>query len=172
MTFADVSAELERAIALGYERRDRNDMAPTIAYFENLLAENPGNPVLIYEVAGAYDTAGEELTAKSLYEEALAAGLSGGRLRMCLCQYGSTLRWLGELDRSLEVLEDARLRFPDSDAVRIFLALTLNELGRSDQAVGVLLGTITAHADSTDLGRYATGLSSLADWYAQGRPES
>jgi tetratricopeptide (TPR) repeat protein len=171
MTY-EVTAELERAIAVGYERRDRNDMAPTIAYFQGLLDEQPGHPVLIYEVAGAYDTAGEERTAKALYEEALAAGLAGERLRMCLCQYGSTLRWLGELDRSLAVLEDARAAFPESDAVRVFLALTLNDLGRHDQAVGVLLGTLTAHAASTDLGRYATGLAGLAEWYVDGRPES
>ncbi len=69
--------ELEAAIALGYQRRDRADMAPTIAYFEGLLAEHPGHPVLTYEVAGAYDTAGQETEARICYEEALRLGLSG-----------------------------------------------------------------------------------------------
>ena len=36
-----VTPEIAEAIRLGYERRDRANMAPTIAYFESLLAEHP-----------------------------------------------------------------------------------------------------------------------------------
>lgn len=167
-----LSTELEAAIALGYERRDRSDMAPTIAYFADLLAAHPGHPVLTYELAGAYDTAGEEARARTLYEEALSLGLEGEPLRRCLCQYGSTLRWLGDLDASLAVLERAREAFPDSESVRVFTALTLNDLGRTDEAVGLLLGIVAQHGEVTDLGRYAAGLGGLADWLLAGRPES
>ena len=55
--------------------------------------------------------------------------------------------------------------------MRIFLALTLNECGRADEAVGLLLGVIAKHGDVTDLGRYAGGLSGLAQWMVDGRPE-
>ena len=51
----DLTPELERAVARGYAERDRSDMAPTIRHFEELLAANPGHPVLTYEVAGAHD---------------------------------------------------------------------------------------------------------------------
>lgn len=108
-----LTPDLEKAIALGYERRDRADMAPTIAYFEELLEEHPDHPVITYEVAGAYDTAGDEAKAKALYERALELGLDGEPLRRCLCQYGSTLRWLGEFDASLTVLTRARAQFPN-----------------------------------------------------------
>ncbi len=94
-----LTPELEDAIRHGYAQRDRANMGPTIAYFESLLAEHPGHPVLVYEVAGAYDTAGQEETARELYERALDLGLAGDALRRCLCQYGSTLRWLGQLRR-------------------------------------------------------------------------
>ncbi|GAB2456572.1 tetratricopeptide repeat protein [Xylanimonas ulmi] len=167
---ATVTPELEAAIALGYERRDRGDMAPTIAYFEELLAQHPGHPVLTYEVAGAYDTAGREAEARGRYEEALRLGLSGESLRRCLCQYGSTLRWLGEYDASLVVLDRAAREFPESDSVRVFRALTLNEAHRHDEAVAELLTIVTNHAEVTDLGRYATGLAGLAAWYGKGRP--
>jgi tetratricopeptide (TPR) repeat protein len=162
--------ELEEAIALGYERRDRRDMAPTIAYFEELSARYPDHPVVTYELAGAYDSAGDEARAEGLYERALELGLDGEPLRRCLCQYGSTLRWLGELDASLAVLERARNEFPDSESVRVFLALTLSELGRADEAVGLLLGIVAQHGDVTDLGRYSAGLSGLAQWLVDGRP--
>jgi tetratricopeptide (TPR) repeat protein len=166
-----LTPELERAIALGYERRDRANMAPTIAYFEQLLSEHPDHAVLTYEVAGAHDSAGNEATAKGLYERALELGLEGPTLRRCLCQYGSTLRWLGELDASLKVLESARAQFPESESVRVFQALTLNELGRADEAVGLLLGIVAQHGEVTDLDRYAAGLSGLAEWLLLGRPE-
>ena len=165
-----LTAELEAAIVEGYERRDPDNMAPTIAYFEDLLRQHPGNPVLTYEVAGAYDTAGHESQARARYEEALRLGPSGDSLRRCLCQYASTLRWLGEYEASLQVLDRAARQFPTSESVRVFRALTLNEIGRQDEAVAELLTVVANHAEVTDLGRYATGLAGLAAWYAQGRP--
>jgi tetratricopeptide (TPR) repeat protein len=125
----------------------------------------------VYEVGGAYDTAGQEATARGYYEWALALGLEGDALRRCLCQYASTLRWLGELDESLAVLDRARAEFPDSDSVRVFRALTLNDAQRSDEAVAELLTVVTEHAAVTDLGRWAVGLRGLARWLADGRPE-
>jgi tetratricopeptide (TPR) repeat protein len=168
---SETDRALQEAIDRGYAERDRDDMAPTICYFEELLAAHPGNARLTYELAGAYDTAGREAEARIRYEEALQLGLSGDALRMCLCQYASTLRWLGELDASLETIRRARREFPDSDAVRVFEALTLNELGRTDEAVGTLLAVIALHGDATDLGRYAVGLGGLADWLIAGRPD-
>lgn len=167
----ELSPEIEKAIALGYERRDRDDMAPTIAYFQQLLAEHPDHAILTYELAGAYDSAGEEAEAKVLYERALELGLDGEPRRRCLCQYGSTLRWLGELEASLAVLERARAEFPDSESVRVFQALSLNDAGRADEAVGLLLGIVAQHGEVTDLGRYATGLRGVAEWLVNGRPE-
>ena len=164
------AAELVAAIDLGHQQRDRNDMAPTIAYFEGLLAQHPGHPGLTYEVAGAYDTAGQEAEARTRYEEALRLGLSGERLRGCLCQYSSTLRWLGEFTASLKVLDDAIEQFPDSDSVRIFRALTLSEIARPDDAITEFLTVITNHPDGTDLGRYTDGLAGLAARYRVGHP--
>lgn len=87
---AGVDGALQAAIDLGYERRDRQNMDPTITYFHELLEKHPGNAVVLYEVAGAHDTAGEEQTALGYYERALSAGLAGDVLRRCLCQYAST----------------------------------------------------------------------------------
>jgi tetratricopeptide (TPR) repeat protein len=166
-----LTPELEEAIRRGYAQRDRDNMGPTIAYFESLLAEHPDHPVLVYEVAGAYDTAGQEDRARGLYEQALDLGLAGDALRRCLCQYGSTLRWLGRYGESLAALDRAQAQWPESDAVRVFRALTLNDAGRSDQAVAELMTVITAHAEVTDLGRWADGLRGLAQWLAEGRPD-
>ena len=61
--------------------RDRNDMQPLIDALLTILAEHPAGARVLYGVGGAYDTAGQEQTARSFYEQALQAGLTGDLLR-------------------------------------------------------------------------------------------
>ncbi len=67
-----LDAQLDRIVAA----RDRDDMNPTIAALLPLLERHPDDARVLYEVGGAYDTAGEEATALDLYERAEAAGLA------------------------------------------------------------------------------------------------
>ena len=69
--------ELDRIFTV----RDRDNMQPTIDALLAILAKHPADARVLYEVGGAYDTAGEERTARFFYEEALQAGLSGDLLR-------------------------------------------------------------------------------------------
>lgn len=156
----DLDARL-RAI---FDRRDRDDMAPTIDAFLAVLAEHPDDPRVLSEVGGSYDTAGEEETAAGYYERALAAGLTGDALRRCLLQYGSTLRNLGRHDESLAVLDRALAEFPDSDAVRAWHALSLHAAGRSDAAVGELLELAADRIRTPDLLRYEVALRGNAEY--------
>ena len=153
-----------------FETRDRNNMQPTIDALLPILERHPANPRVLYEVGGAYDTAGEENTAASFYERALDAGLSGDLLRRCSLQYGSTLRNLGEFARSAEVFERARARFPDSPSLAVFEAISLHACGRLDEAVAALLAVVATGIKSPDLERYkpailgnAAHIRSLAD---------
>ena len=158
-----MTPDLEAAVAAIYAARDREHMAPTIAAFEALAAAHPDEAVLVYEVAGAYDTAGEEARAAPLYERALAMGLDGDVLRRCLAQYGSTLRNLERYEESLAALERADRGFPGSTTVTVFRALTLLESGRADAAVGSLLRVIAVETPG-DLGRYVAAATGNADF--------
>lgn len=152
------SPELEAAIQAGYDSRDRADMQPTIDYFCGLLDAHPGNPLVLYEVGGAYDTGGKEEIARGYYERALGAGLDGDTLRRCLLQYGSTLRNLGLHEESLAALQRARAEFPDSDSVRLFLALSLHAASRSDAAVAELIELAADKIGTPEVLRYEAAL--------------
>jgi tetratricopeptide (TPR) repeat protein len=162
-----LTPELESAIRDIFDRRDRDDMQPTIDAFLALLAEHPGQPEVLYEVGGSYDTAGEELTALGYYEAAMAAGLSGDSLRKCLMQYGSTLRILGRYDESLVALDRALIEYPDSASVRAFHALALHAAGRSDGAVGELLELVADGLRIPEVLRYEAALRGNAAYLKQ-----
>lgn len=149
---------LDAAIREIFDRRDRAHMQPTIDAFLALLEQHPGHPEVLYEVGGSYDTAGEEETALGYYEAAMAAGLAGDSLRRCLMQYGSTLRILGRYEDSLAALDRARADYPESVSVRAFHALALHAAGRSDAAVGELLGLVADEVRIPEVLRYEAAL--------------
>lgn len=150
-----------------FDARDRGDMQPTIDAFLAVLAEHPDEPEVLYEVGGAYDTAGEEATAAGYYERAMAAGLSGDALRRCLLQYGSTLRNLGRLDESLAVLERARAEFPTSDSLKVWHATSLHEAGRHDAAFAIMLELVADRVRTDELVRYEAALRGNAAYLAE-----
>lgn len=142
--------ELDRIFAA----RDREKMQPTINALIPLHAAHPGNPRVLYEMGGAYDTAGQEETALGFYEKALAAGLEGEMLCRCYLQYGSTLRNLGEYGKSREVFAAARTAFPESPALGVFEAITFHAAGQRDEAVALLLELIADFVPEPDIERY------------------
>lgn len=68
----------------------------------------------LYERGGEHDSAGREDQAIPLYEQALAAGLSGELRARCLLQLGSSLRNVGRVDEAVTLLDAARREFPTS----------------------------------------------------------
>lgn len=147
-----------------FAARDRADMGPTIAALLPIAGEHPHHPRVLYELGGAYDTAGEEAKALDLYERAMELGLAGDIRRRCFLQYGSTLRNLGRLDDSLDVFARARTEFPDSVALGAFEALTLHAAGRADTALAALLELLADHVDATELTRYKPALRGNAEY--------
>lgn len=150
--------ELDRIFAA----RDRANMQPTIDALLPLLASNPGNARVLYEVGGAYDTAGKEETALGFYENALAAGLKGDLLRRCYVQYGSTLRNVGQYAKSSAVFATARTEFPGSPSLGVFEAITLHAAGRPDEAIASLLDVVVDFVRSPDIDRYKSAISGNA----------
>ena len=147
-----------------FAARNRDDMAPMIAALLPIYAQHPENARVLYEVGGAYDTAGDEQTAVGFYERAIAAGLDGDLARRCAVQYGSTLRNLGRYAESLEVFARARQQHPESPSLATFEALTRHAAGETDAAFAGLLDVIADHVDGPDLERYRPALRGNAEY--------
>jgi tetratricopeptide (TPR) repeat protein len=90
------------------------------------------------EQAMTYDRDGLEAEAIPHYEQAIAAGLSGEALEKALLGLGSSLRNLDRFEESVAVLEDACRRFPDHQAMLVFLAFSLWSAGRRGEALALL----------------------------------
>jgi tetratricopeptide (TPR) repeat protein len=90
------------------------------------------------EQAFALDSGGDEHGAVVEYERALGAGVPDELLPKALLGYGSTLRNVGRNDDSVRVLEDAVRRFPEHQALPVFLAFSLWTAGRRAEALALL----------------------------------
>ncbi|GAB6856271.1 tetratricopeptide repeat protein [Microbacterium xylanilyticum] len=162
MTDPDLRARLDAIFAA----RDRSHMAPTIAAFLEVLAEHPDDAGVLYEVGGAYDTDGQEETALGYYRRAMSAGLEGRWLRQCYLQYGSTLRNLGRLDESLAAFDEGIARFPESESLGLFRALTLHAMGRPSAALGAVLTVVADRFPTAEVQRYEAALRGNAAYLA------
>jgi tetratricopeptide (TPR) repeat protein len=130
---------------------------------EELVAELPADsPVADFERGCAFDSTGHSDRAVPLYRRALELGLEGERRRRAVIQLASSLRNLGRVSESLELLT-AELDQPSDpldDAVSAFLALALVDSGREREAVSIALGALAPHLPryQRSLGNYAREL--------------
>lgn len=127
-----------------------DDMAPDafLAAMEALAAELPqDHPRALFERASANDSIGNEAAAAALYRAALDGGLDAGIRRQASIQYASTLRNLGRADEGLALLAAERSHGSDEldDAVTLFEALMLADLGHDRMALADVLAALAAH---------------------------
>ena len=130
------------------------------ANLELLLAELPdGIAIAHFERAGLEDSTGNPELAVPLYEAALKRGLIGLRRRRAVIQMASSIRNLGNAQRSFELLSAELGAATDEldGAVRAFLALALTDLGREREAVSISLEALAQY-----LPRYNRSLAAYA----------
>jgi tetratricopeptide (TPR) repeat protein len=110
------------------------------------------------ERASAHDRAGREAEAIPCYEEALRLGLDDDRAPEALLGLGSSLRNMGRLEESVEVLADACRRYPEHAALRMFLAISLASAGRDREALISTLDLARTRIDAPEVRRYTRAL--------------
>lgn len=119
-----------------------------------LDARHPNVAEINHQLAWTSDVLDRADEALPYYEKAIALGLPPNELSGALIGLGSTLRKLGRLERSAEVLRSGQAQFPDNPEFAIFLALTLHAQGRSADALRLVLGTLCDTTEDPGLTAY------------------
>jgi hypothetical protein len=130
-----------------------------IARIDAVAAERPEDDArALFERAGARDSAGIETEAEPLYRAALAAGLDEEHRPQAVIQLASTIRNLGRVDESLEMLRTEYERGgPFVDAAAAFYALALVSRGDAVQGAAIALTALAPH-----LPRYTRSVTGYA----------
>ncbi|MFF0910171.1 tetratricopeptide repeat protein [Microbacterium enclense] len=137
------------------------DPLEVVARIDALAAERPADdPVVLFERAGARDSAGLEAEAEELYRRALALGLDHERRTRATIQLASTIRNLGKTDEARQMLRaeyEREPRGPLHDAAAAFYALALVSSRESERAASIALQALAPH-----LPRYTRSVTGYA----------
>ena len=128
-----------------------------------LASEFPTNPVVQYKTACVHDFLGLELDAIPYYHAAIENDLPGTDLRAAYLGLGSTYRTLGQYDESKKILLEGLSHFPDAKEMKIFLAMTLYNLGENHEAVSSLLKIIVETTSDEGIKNYERAIRFYAD---------
>ncbi len=120
----------------------------------SLDERHPNIAEISYQLAWSCDVLGRAADALPHYEKAIALGLPPNELSGALLGLGTTLRSLGQLDRSVEVLRSGKAQFPENREFDVFLALTLHAQGQHAEALKLLLDTLCDTTDDPGLTAY------------------
>ena len=134
--------------------RHGGQVVQVLRQLKELDAQFPNVAEINYQIAWTCDVLGRETEALPYYEKAVALGLPANELAGALLGLGSTLRNLGQLERSAEVLRSGQAQFPDNREFDVFLALTLHGLSRHAESTKLLLTDIADTSEDTGLTAY------------------
>ncbi|MEV4638988.1 tetratricopeptide repeat protein [Actinoplanes sp. NPDC049548] len=155
-----ITQEWEQRLAQAWASLEDTPGDEFVERIEQLAAElPPGDPAGLFERACSLDSTGRSDLAVPLYEQALRSGLTGIRRRRAVIQMASSLRNVGDSQRSVNLLTE-ELRAPSDeldDAVKTVLALALTDVGREREAVSIAVGALAPH-----LPRYQRSMAAYA----------
>ena len=134
--------------------RDGGQVVQVLKQLKELDAKFPNVAEINYQLAWTCDVLGRGTEALPYYEKAVALGLPANELAGALLGLGSTLRNLGQFERSAEVLRSGQAQFPDNREFDVFLALTLHDLGRHAESTKLLLTVIADTSEDPGLTAY------------------
>ncbi|MCB8967022.1 MAG: tetratricopeptide repeat protein [Ardenticatenaceae bacterium] len=153
----------ETTIKRARELRQADELEESQAILLELLDEYADDPLVLFEVGGAYDVLGEANEAIDYYEQAIENGLEGSDLQECMVCLGLNHRAIGEFEESVEILQDALARFPEDNSIRVFLALAHYSDDAPDEAVRLLLDVLLKTTKDKSILTYADTLDYYKD---------
>lgn len=134
-----------------------------VEILRGMLAEDPDDAVANFSYALILDGLGYEREAISRYEQAIAGGLPEKEMEEATINLGSSYRAVGEPAEAVEILSRGLTRFPDNQALRAFLAMSLHDVGRYREATEILLRVLTKNSSDAWIAHYQRSISRYAD---------
>ncbi|MTI66658.1 MAG: tetratricopeptide repeat protein [Firmicutes bacterium] len=128
---------LKKAIEL----RENGELKEANSIFVELVKTYPDNAEVNYQCAWSFDVLGLEKEAVPYYEKAIELGLPEKDLKEAYLGLGSTYRTIGEYEKSKEILLEG-IRKYNINSLKVFLAMTLYNLGEHTEAMKLLLKII------------------------------
>lgn len=128
-----------------------------------LLAANPDDPEVLFEVGGSFDVMGYEPEAIPYYRRSIEQGLEGDALYECMICLGSSQRLVGDFEDAVETLEEASQRYPESTGAEAFLALAYYSNEQYEESVKLLLELLLRTSSDSELREYADVLDYYKD---------
>ncbi|MCK6599044.1 MAG: tetratricopeptide repeat protein [Bdellovibrionaceae bacterium] len=147
--------------AIQLRKDNKPDQALTL--LAELLKSNPDDPNVNYQMAWTCDFMGKESEAVPFYEKAISNGLSGEDRKGAMLGLGSTYRCLGEYQKSLKVFDQAIKDFTEDRSLKVFRALTLYNIGKSEDSVGELLVQLLDTTNDQSIKTYEKALRFYSD---------
>lgn len=154
-----VDERLSTAIQLRKEKKAEEAREILLA----LHAEYPDDAQVNYQCAWVHDLLGLEREAIPFYEKAVQTGLSGEDLQGALLGMGSTYRCIGEYQKAHDTFQHAIQLFPARHEYRVFLAMTLYNLGQPARAMELLLNSLAETSKDEGVIAYRNAIQFYAD---------
>ena len=155
--------ELEAEISALWEMTDEQGR---LVAAQGLVDGHPGDPRLVFELAGAKDAIGDEQGAIGLYEEALEGGLREPHRHRAQLQLASSLRVVGRASEAQPLVADVLEARPHNTAALMLRALVQADLGQERQAVADLIRATLEATTDVDTQAYRRALRAYADQLA------
>lgn len=130
---------------------------------QKLIGDFPKEPKLYYHAAWICDAGRTEAEAAQFYEKAFELGISREDRKGAFLGFGSTLRSLGQYEKSKTIFDKALREFPDDRAIKVFAALTEYNLKNHTQAVSEILKQLAATTRDSGIRQYAGALEFYSD---------
>ncbi|MDZ5472011.1 tetratricopeptide repeat protein [Bacillus sp. 31A1R] len=128
----------------------------------DLIVENSEDYLINFYCAEAHDGLGLEREAIPFYQKALENGMEGELKEKAFVQLGSSLRCIGEYDHALVIFKEGLKEFPNNHALKVFLSMTLYNIGEYKESVENLLETIIESSSDKWINTYKRALSFYA----------
>lgn len=145
------------------ELRSQGSFEKTIGHLEQVLKQQPNDPVVYYQIAWTHDALGKESEAAPAYEKAIELGLAGEDLEGAYLGLVSTYRCLGDYANSKRVFEKGIFLFPENGAMKIFYAMTLYNLKYHSRSMEILIKELVQSSNDPSIQKYRRALLNYSD---------